>query len=214
MPQTIESRTTFLRPLALAACALCLAGDLRADGTGWFTVDQVATGRVEYGAKCATCHGSQLQGTGAPALRGRSFGLQWNRKTLGDLYAYVHKQMPLGAPETLEQQDYADIVAFVLAQNGLPAGVDKFTPQTPMNRVLTLGPAARATLPVGPPSQTKLFELTDPVRQPSTAGPSQAELDAADAYEHEGRQYVAVASGNSGGSIPLQGASTIVIFGL
>jgi alcohol dehydrogenase (cytochrome c) len=33
-------------------------------------------------------------------------------------------------------------------------------------------------------------------------------------YEKNGRQYVAVASGNSGGSIPLQGASTIVIFGL
>jgi alcohol dehydrogenase (cytochrome c) len=32
-------------------------------------------------------------------------------------------------------------------------------------------------------------------------------------YEKDGRQYVAVASGNSGGSIPLQGASTIVIFG-
>jgi alcohol dehydrogenase (cytochrome c) len=33
-------------------------------------------------------------------------------------------------------------------------------------------------------------------------------------YEAKGRQYVAVASGNSGGSIPLSGASTIVIFGL
>jgi len=33
-------------------------------------------------------------------------------------------------------------------------------------------------------------------------------------YELEGRQYIAVASGNSGGSIPLSGACTIVIFGL
>jgi alcohol dehydrogenase (cytochrome c) len=33
-------------------------------------------------------------------------------------------------------------------------------------------------------------------------------------YEKNGKQYVAVAAGNSGGSIPLQGASTIVIFGL
>jgi len=33
-------------------------------------------------------------------------------------------------------------------------------------------------------------------------------------YEHNGHQYVAVASGSSGGSIPLTGASTIVIFGL
>jgi hypothetical protein len=30
----------------------------------------------------------------------------------------------------------------------------------------------------------------------------------------KGRQYVSVASGNGGGSIPLTGPSTIVIFGL
>ena len=32
-------------------------------------------------------------------------------------------------------------------------------------------------------------------------------------YEQKGRQYVAVASGSSGGSIPLTGSATIVIFG-
>jgi glucose dehydrogenase/mono/diheme cytochrome c family protein len=176
MPRTLGPRT-----LALAALASCLAGAAHADGTGWFTADQVSTGRTEYGQKCAVCHGSQLQGTGAPPLRGRSFGLQWNRRTLGDFYTYVHKQMPLGFPDTLKAQEYADIVAYILAQNGLPAGQEKFTPQTPMNRVLRLGPAARASLPAVSPMQTKLFELTDPVKQPSTSGPTQAELDNADA---------------------------------
>jgi alcohol dehydrogenase (cytochrome c) len=33
-------------------------------------------------------------------------------------------------------------------------------------------------------------------------------------YEQEGKQYVAVASGNSGGSIPLQGSATVLIFGM
>jgi alcohol dehydrogenase (cytochrome c) len=32
-------------------------------------------------------------------------------------------------------------------------------------------------------------------------------------YERKGKQYVAVASGSSGGSIPLTGSTTIVIFG-
>jgi len=32
-------------------------------------------------------------------------------------------------------------------------------------------------------------------------------------YEAKGKQYVAVASGHSGGSIPLSGSTTIVIFG-
>jgi len=33
-------------------------------------------------------------------------------------------------------------------------------------------------------------------------------------YQHGGKQYIAAASGNSGGSIPLFGSATIVIFGL
>jgi alcohol dehydrogenase (cytochrome c) len=32
-------------------------------------------------------------------------------------------------------------------------------------------------------------------------------------YEVKGRQYVAVASGSSGGSIPLSGSTTLVVFG-
>ena len=107
-----------------------------ADGTGWFSQSQVESGRLGYAANCQTCHGAQLQGTGAPSLKGRSFDLLWNGKTLDDLYSYVHKQMPLGNPASLPAQEYADIVAFILAQNGLPAGPDKLTPTTPMNRVL------------------------------------------------------------------------------
>src|SRR4030095_4839614 len=86
---------------------LCTSATAIADGTGWFSQAQIESGRLEFAAKCQTCHGAQLQGTGAPALKGRSFNLQWNGKTLGDLYSYVHKQMPLGNPESLKAQQYA-----------------------------------------------------------------------------------------------------------
>jgi len=33
-------------------------------------------------------------------------------------------------------------------------------------------------------------------------------------YQKDGKQYVAVASGHSGGSIPVQGSATVVIFGM
>src|SRR5258708_32360335 len=75
--------------LAHATCAL-------ADGTAFFSSAQVAQGRWEYSQKCAVCHGAQLQGTGAPALKGRIFNTQWNGKKLSDLYGYVHTNMPLG----------------------------------------------------------------------------------------------------------------------
>jgi len=44
-----------------------------ADGTGWFTPAQTAKGCFEYAQKCAVCHGTQLQGTGGPALKGPQF---------------------------------------------------------------------------------------------------------------------------------------------
>ncbi len=171
------------RVLAVAAVSLSLgAAHLAlADGTGWFTPDQVAQGSWEYSQRCSTCHGAQLQGTGAPALKGRVFNLQWSGKTLRDLYTYVHQQMPLGNADSLKGQEYADIVAYILAQSGLPTGNEKFTPRSPMDRVLALSDAATPTAAAaaaGPPA--KLGELIGTLKQPTSSKPSQSELDAAD----------------------------------
>jgi alcohol dehydrogenase (cytochrome c) len=167
-------------PHALALCLgllpLFISVPAVADGTGWYSADQAQRGRLDYGTQCATCHGGQLQGTGAPALKGRSFSLQWNRKTLSDLYTYVHQEMPLGTPDSLGPQKYADIVAFILSENGLPAGAEDLTPATPMNRVLVLTGMARAVAST-PSATAKLGELTGALKQPTTSGPDQAELD-------------------------------------
>jgi len=76
-----------------------------ADGTGWFTPAQTAKGRFEYAQKCAVCHGTQLQGTGGPALKGTQFVAQWNGKKLSELYNYVHTNMPLGLGASLPSQE-------------------------------------------------------------------------------------------------------------
>jgi len=154
----------------------------RADGTGWFAPAQVPQGRWEYSQQCAVCHGAQLQGTGAPALKGREFTAQWNGKKLDELYTYVHKNMPLGRGASLTSQEYADIVAYILAQSGLPAGNERFTPRTPMDRVLTLTAAAESgsVSATGAPADVTIGALYGQLKQPSTTAPTQAELDAAD----------------------------------
>src|SRR5271169_3641770 len=143
MPTLIRRNRFVIGLTAFWACAVWLSflAEAVADGTGWFTSGQVSQGRWEYSQKCSTCHGAQLQGTGAPALTGRLFDIQWNGKTLRDFYNYVHDQMPLGQGGALDKQEYADIVAYILAQNGLPAGNEKLTPSSPMDRVLTLSSA-------------------------------------------------------------------------
>ena len=166
-----------------AACLfLGAARAALADGTAFFSTQQVGDGRWEYSQKCSVCHGSQLQGGGAPELRGRSFIAQWNGKTLQDFYNYVHENMPLGQGGGLSSQEYADIVAFVLAQNGLPAGDEKLTPTLPMGRVLDLAGAATAAGAVSAaPAEIQVGKLYGSLKQPHTSRPTQTELDAADA---------------------------------
>jgi alcohol dehydrogenase (cytochrome c) len=169
---------------ALAAFAGAgLSSVALADGSGWYTAPQVAQGRWEFSQKCAVCHGAQLQGGGAPALKGTAFNQRWDGKKLSDFYNFVHSDMPLGLGASLPSQEYADIVAFLLAQSGLPAGTDKFTPYSPMDRVLELKAALAAggTVASAPPGQIKIGALYGKLAQPTTHAPTQAELDGADA---------------------------------
>lgn len=45
-----------------AGLSFAVAQMALADGTAFFSADQVAQGRFEYSEKCAVCHGAQLQG--------------------------------------------------------------------------------------------------------------------------------------------------------
>lgn len=164
------------------ALLLLVAGPALADGTGWFTADQAGTGRWAYEQRCATCHGVDLQGAGAPALKGSAFNAQWNGKTLQEFYSYVHSQMPLGAAGTLKGQDYANVVAYILSRSGLPAGTQRLTMRSPMSRVMELSDDQTAAAPgsSAPTAEVRIGALVGSVRSPSTSRPTQAELDAAD----------------------------------
>ena len=122
--------------ISIALSTIALSTIARADGTGYFTADQVTAGRLAYASDCATCHGASLQGGGAPSLSGRGFALEWSGKTLQDLYGFVHKEMPLGRAGTLRDQTYADIVSYVLSENGIAPGDSKLTPKTDRKSVV------------------------------------------------------------------------------
>lgn len=168
---------------AMLAVILASTGFVRvavADGTGYFTAEQVEQGRIAYSQDCATCHGASLQGVGAPPLAGRTFEMMWSGKTLQDLFGYVHKQMPLGRAGSLRDQTYAEIVAYVLSENGIASGNERLTPTTPMQRALVFAAGARTAGATAAPTHVVIGALTGTVKQPTTQGPTQAELDRAD----------------------------------
>ncbi|HEV7718811.1 MAG TPA: glucose/sorbosone family PQQ-dependent dehydrogenase [Arsenicitalea sp.] len=88
-----------------------------------FTAVQADRGKIAYNANCVSCHGQDLiSATYGTPLAGEYFARNWNGKSVGDLYRKAHDTMPPSRPGTLPATDYADIVAYVLAVNGLAAG--------------------------------------------------------------------------------------------
>jgi mono/diheme cytochrome c family protein len=111
---------------AVAVLALYLAPPTRAQAPkpALYTADQASAGAALYQASCATCHGAQLDGVAAPALKGAVFGEMATAQSLtaDALIDVVVNTMPQSDPGSMKPEDYNAIVAYILQQNGYPAG--------------------------------------------------------------------------------------------
>jgi mono/diheme cytochrome c family protein len=90
-----------------------------------YTSKQAYAGRLDYYASCAECHGAKLEGVFGPALAGADDNLKY--QAVKDVYAYMSAHMPHGNPEGLPQEQYVDIMAFLMESHGLPAGAKPLT---------------------------------------------------------------------------------------
>jgi mono/diheme cytochrome c family protein len=87
---------------------------------GVYTETQAARGMMAYGQSCAGCHA--LTAEGKAPLVGDPFWKSFAQKTVGDLLEFVSTYMPNGAPGSLTEPTYRDIVAIILKSNGFPTG--------------------------------------------------------------------------------------------
>jgi mono/diheme cytochrome c family protein len=87
---------------------------------GVYAEAQAARGVTAYGQSCAGCHA--LAAEGKAPLVGDPFWKSFAQKTVGDLFEFVSANMPNGAPGSLDESTYRDIVALMLKSNGFPAG--------------------------------------------------------------------------------------------
>jgi quinoprotein glucose dehydrogenase len=130
--------------LLTAVSLLCLAGfvfgQTGADHTtvwsGVYTKAQAARGKDLYTKTCAPCHGENLGGklisdsSSPPPLRGERFVANWADLTLHDLHTRLRTTMPPDTPGSLKNDEYTDILTFLLEQNGYPAGNDPLPSDT------------------------------------------------------------------------------------
>src|SRR5688572_15055109 len=136
--------------LAAACFGLVLAGQQRG-ASALYTTQQAAAGRTAYQANCAGCHQADLNGQGdAAPLRGNAFLQAWGSRSTKELLSFMQLTMPPQRPGGLSPQEYLDIVAFILQQNGGAAGNQAFTANiaAPINSVAVAQAAAPA--PVQP----------------------------------------------------------------
>lgn len=98
-----------------------------ADGGTPFTAAQAERGAEAYAEQCSGCHGAELRADGPfPSLTGRSFFDTWSERGLAELHTYVRERMPLGAPGSLSDDTYADVMAHWLSFHGYAPGEAAF----------------------------------------------------------------------------------------
>ncbi|MGE0394942.1 MAG: c-type cytochrome [Vicinamibacterales bacterium] len=149
-------RTT---PMSKAGCAvvawLAMAPTAMA-ADGLYTAAQAKRGREVYRRECAQCHRDDLNGRrtdGGPALRGNEFLKKWRGQSVTEILRPAEELMPAhhpgkawsgpdagpssaqgrssGTPASpLTRQTYIDVIAYILQQNGAPAG-DQELPSDP-----------------------------------------------------------------------------------
>ncbi len=87
-----------------------------------YTDAQATAGASAFSQNCAMCHGANLEGGAGPALIGQAFASASNNYTVGAIFSELAEQMPAGQPGSLSHTQYEDIFAYILKQNGYPAG--------------------------------------------------------------------------------------------
>ena len=115
----------------------------RSVSDGVYTTQQAQRGEPLYRSYCAYCHGPDLLGRtdfpppppdlpppefrgrfkpGTPPLKGATFISNWTDLSLDNLFERNRISMPQNAPGSLSRQQNADILAYVLQENGYSPG--------------------------------------------------------------------------------------------
>lgn len=94
---------------------------------GVYTDAQADRGVAVYSKECTVCHADTLRGNvdGGPPLTGAEFETRWNGVTIADMVKEVAEMMPADEPNSLTQQQYVDVIAFLLRANKRPSGASE-----------------------------------------------------------------------------------------
>lgn len=112
----------------LLAATPAAANEATSIWSGVFTAAQAERGRAAYDGACSRCHGAKLDGAAvdpdmlpAPPVAGSKLLRKWEGQSLAALFEYTRATMPTSNPGFLTDQEFADVIAYMLAASGAPA---------------------------------------------------------------------------------------------
>ncbi len=119
--------------MSIWSAAVLLSAQAPAGRTVWngvYTDAQAERARATFDNTCSRCHtltpGGNTQGG---SLSGDKFWTAFTQKSVGDLLAFVSKNMPNGNGGSLSASTYNDLVALILKSNGFPTGPAEVSPE-------------------------------------------------------------------------------------
>jgi len=111
-----KSVTRFLGTVAIATGLLAGPGVFAQEKTlsdGVFTEAQANAGQSVYDANCRTCHDMKFYENTLKS---------WNSQPLIYLWETIMGTMPADNPGSMMFEEYTDVLAYILSENGFPAG--------------------------------------------------------------------------------------------
>ena len=96
-----------------------------------YTTEQAERGAKVYLATCARCHPPGQ-------LDGENFAAGWHTARASTLFTTLRNTMPQDRPGGLTDAEYADVIAYMLQRNRVPAGTVALTTDTTSLRQLRI----------------------------------------------------------------------------
>lgn len=102
---------------------------------------------MTYAFSCRSCHT-------AASHTGVTFAKWWKDRTVADLFGFMSTQMPKNEPGSLAPEQYADVIAYLLKMNAMPAGTTELLADSTALSQIRIELPAKPKLASKPQKQT------------------------------------------------------------
>ena len=118
----VAASAMWIAAIAISSAQQAGPGD-RKVWDGVYTSAQAARGKAPFERSCARCHNIELAGSQrGPALKGGAFWSKYENDNLATLYMFIRDNMPQDGPSLVTDEIKADVLAYIMSMNGMPAG--------------------------------------------------------------------------------------------